>query len=395
MKRLLMLAAIAMIAPWSIANAQQQEPSLKPSVSPRTDVRKQFLLEIIYNAKLPPAYSTVDGVDSVPKWIWVTRFVRIPAYKPASSELPIRAVKLESQFNGETADVRLTLLRGGQTFEKEQLVNVYQLGVGEERMLSELTEFGIEPFNIKLIEAVPPIPPPPAFNNLTKSIEVVRVQSHNIPKPAYTITFRNLSEKNIAALKVDVTSDGRPGVTTMFQGKEGNALIEAGGVSEQYIMVVKPERTATTYVPGTASSNIINIRSAVFSDLSFEGDSEPACMFETFVMGRRVWLRKVVALLDQETTKTTGDHIAAAKQFKEKFSALTYDPDDSERRQASVVSPKCMKPAERSFMATLGLKLQLLRDLDRIIETRPAPPVNFRLWMLEKRDTYKAWLSRL
>src|SRR5688572_4886732 len=105
MKRLLMLAAIAMIASWSIANAQQQEPSLKPSVSPRTDVRKQFLLEIIYNAKLPPAYSTVDGVDSVAKWIWVTRFVRIPAYKPASTELPIRAVKLESQFNGETADV--------------------------------------------------------------------------------------------------------------------------------------------------------------------------------------------------------------------------------------------------------------------------------------------------
>jgi hypothetical protein len=48
-------------------------------------------------------------------------------------------------------------------------------------------------------------------------------------------------------------------------------------------------------------------------------------MFETFVMGRRVWLRKVVALLDQEMTKRAGEHIAAAKQFKEKFSALTYD----------------------------------------------------------------------
>jgi hypothetical protein len=70
-------------------------------------------------------------------------------------------------------------------------------------------------------------------------------------------------------------------------------------------------------------------------------------------------------------------------------------PDDSERQQASVVSPKCMKPVERSFVATQGLKLQLVRELDRIIETRPAPPVNFRSWMLEKRDTYKAWLGRL
>jgi hypothetical protein len=42
-----------------------------------------------------------------------------------------------------------------------------------------------------------------------------------------------------------------------------------------------------------------------------------------------------------------------------------------------------------------NLKLQMLRDLDQIITTRPAPPVNFKTWLETRRATYKAWLSRL
>jgi hypothetical protein len=394
MKRLLMLAAIIMIA--SIASGQQQAPSLKPSVSPKApEVRKQFLLEIMYNSRLSPTYSSVEGVDSVARWIWVTQFARIPGQQLPPGELPIQAVKLESQFNGETADVRLTLLRGVDGFEKEDLVNRYKLGVGEEMILNDLTRFGIEPFNIKLIEPVPPIPPPPGFSNLTKSVEVVSVRSQNLPRPAYGVTFRNLSDKSIAALRVDLASDGRPAFASFFQGKEGQALIEVGGVSEQYVSALKTERTPTAYAPGTASANVIKVGTVVFSDLSFEGELQPACDFEMYVMGRRIWLRHVLALLDQEISKSSNDHIEAAKQFKEKFSALSFDSSESERNQASVISPKCLKPAERAYIATQGLKLQLLRDLDQIIETRPVPPVNFRQWLVDRRARYKAWHSRL
>src|SRR5688572_3686720 len=106
MKRILMLAAIAVIAPWFFAQAQQPEPKLKPSVSPQgSAVRRDLLLEIEYNPTLTPAYCTVDGVDSKPKWVWVTRFLRVPGWEPQPTELPIGAVKLEAQFNGETADV--------------------------------------------------------------------------------------------------------------------------------------------------------------------------------------------------------------------------------------------------------------------------------------------------
>jgi len=216
-----------------------------------------------------------------------------------------------------------------------------------------------------------------------------------MPRPAYGVTFRNLSEKSIAAVRVDMMGDGRPAVSHFFQGKEGQALIEVGGVSEQYVSALRTERTPTAYVPGTASANVINIRTLVFSDLSFEGDVQPACDFEMFVMGRRIWLRHVVASLDQEITKPNSDQIAAAKQLKEKLSVLSYDPTESERNQASVVSPKCSKPFAGAYVAIQGQKLQLLRDLDQIIETRPVPPVNFRQWLVDRRARYQAWLSRL
>jgi hypothetical protein len=45
--------------------------------------------------------------------------------------------------------------------------------------------------------------------------------------------------------------------------------------------------------------------------------------------------------------------------------------------------------------STQGQKLLLLRDLDQVIETRPAPPVHFNSWLKERRAAYKAWLARL
>ena len=390
MKRFLIFAAIAVIACSSVVPAQEQEPKLKPTVSPRTDTRKDLLLEIIYNRNLTPGYCTVDGPNEKPHWIWVTRFARIPNHQLQHREMPIWAVKLEAVYNGETADVRLTVLRRAKDIQKEDLVETYQVGVDEEKTLDELTSLGIEPFTIKLLAAVPPVPPPPGFNNPTAAIQIVKVDSQNMPRPAYLITFRNLSEKSVSALQVELTTDGRQGVSSMFQGEEGRALIEPGGTSEQYITVMPHGR-----ITQPSTSNIINIRSVVFSDLSFEGSMETACSLETFVMGRRLWLRNVVSLMDRELPTLSADHVEAAKQFKEKFSALGYDLTERERNQASVVSPKCGQPWQRASVAPQTLKLQMLRDLDRIINTRPSPPVNFKSWLEERRTRYQAWLARL
>jgi hypothetical protein len=104
----------------------------------------------------------------------------------------------------------------------------------------------------------------------------------------------------------------------------------------------------------------------------------------------------VLALLNRELAKPTNeDQIEAARQFKEKLAALQFEFDESERNQASAVSPACPKPFDGTRTKPSGLNLQVLRELDEIIATRPSPPVNFRLWLETRRAHYIAWLTRL
>ena len=158
MKRFFVIAAIMVVASTRAVTAQQQTPTLKPTVSPKSPpVKTRLILEVAYNRALPPAYAIVNGTDEIPKWIWLTRFARIPGREIAPP--PVQAVRLESVYNGETADVRISLLRGPQGFDREDLVGIYQVGVGEQKIVSDLDQFGIEPFTLTLLNTLPPLPP--------------------------------------------------------------------------------------------------------------------------------------------------------------------------------------------------------------------------------------------
>ncbi|HEU4833117.1 MAG TPA: hypothetical protein VFS90_01840 [Pyrinomonadaceae bacterium] len=391
MKKLFTMATLVMVS-WSVVYAQQQAPSLKPSMSaPRHEGAPPLLLEIVANPAMPPGYSNVNGPNELGKFVGVMNFVRVPGSSPSGS--PIRMVKVEPQFNGETAAVRVTLIRGVKGIEQEDFVGIYRLGVGEQRTLNDLRAVGIEPFTITLLDTVPPLPPSPAFDNKTKSIEIVSVRSENSPNPAYIITFRNLSEKSVAGLGFDMTFDDRPGPTGFFADNENRPLIEAGGTVEQYVRALMPRRTPTGFVPSAANSTTIRIRNVIFSDLSYEGEVRDACHVETARIGRSAYLTKVISLLDQQLAENFTDNIEAVRQFREKFEALSYDTGDS--TQTSSVSPACTDLAQKSLDSANVMKLVMLRDLNQIITTRPRPPFTFRAWMETRRANYQAWLARL
>src|SRR5262249_6804651 len=167
--KLVLLTGILVLSSWSIT-AQQRDPSLKSTKN--AEASTKLLLEIVFNPALPPSYLTVNGA------VWFTRFVRLPG--APQTQPALRAVKLVSKFNAETADVRVTLLRG--SFDQEDPVGVYQLSIGEQKTLTDLRAVGVEPFNITLVSTIPPLPPSPAFENHTKSIDIVSVQAENMPK---------------------------------------------------------------------------------------------------------------------------------------------------------------------------------------------------------------------
>jgi hypothetical protein len=385
----LLVTAVLLLAPL-ITNAQ--EPSLKPNMSPPKDEAPTVLsLEIDFKNSLPPSYISVRGADLRPRWIWAAKFARLPNSKPDPNDLPIRAVRVESQFNGETADVKVSLLRGHNGFEREDPVASYHIGLDEKQTVTELKSFGLQPIDLTLLKNVPPLPPSPTVENRTTSVAVVSIELENLPLPAYKLTFRNQSGKNIRVVKIETNSDGHPHLSTLWHDPFDRPIIEAGGVAEKNITVVKSVLTGTAYAPGVATSSTIIIRTVVFDDLTFDGDEQPACQYEAYLVGRRLWVKRVLPLIESELANPA----LSPNDFKEKFLKLTYKLEDSETTGTSTVSPKCGNPDSFVDISTQTLKLELLRELDRIITTRPSPPLNFRAWLESRRENYKSWLTRL
>jgi hypothetical protein len=390
MKSLLITAALIFSASFSVLKAQ--EPSLKPTMSaPRAERPTLLSLEIEYNTAIPPAYIGVRGAEEKPRWIWVTRFARVPNWQLPAGELPIQAVRVETQFNGETADVRVSLLRGVKLFDREDTVATYHIGLNQPAFIPELKSFGVEPFKITLKDVATFSPAAPNLENRTSSIQIVSVDSENVPLPIYKLTLRNMSEKKVRGLRIEVISDGRPGLSAFRQGEHDRALIQSGGTIDVRLPVVRAQQTGTGYTPGSPAANLIVLRTLVFDDLTFEGDQDSACMYESFVVGRRLWLRRVLPFIEQQLAEES----ITPQEFKDRFLELTYALRENERTGKSAVSATCADPDLQVDIATQGLKLELIRELDQIIKTRPAPPINFRAWLESTRAEYKAWLARL
>ena len=385
MHKRLIVAVAVLLALTASSAAQNEPPSLKQTTPPATlESRAPLRLEVSYNPSLLPAVLDIHAPNDKPSWVWVTRFVPTPGWQLPADSLPIRAVRLEPQFNGETIDVIVTVLRGRETHEEEGLVAKYHLSIGDHRTLTELRTFGIEPFDIAVTNTVSTPPPPPLLDIRTGAVEVIGVESVNLPLAGYTIRFRNLADKRIVGLKVDVIN----GVSAFFLGRDGLPLIEPRAVLEEYLA---DPRAAQHDSPREVRTILVS--SAVFDDGSFDGAVGPACLFESLTSGRLLWLKQIVPLLERELAEN--DEQSTAKQFREKVVALQLEISDVEKKRPSTVSPSCELPATRMSSIAQPLRLELLRDLDKIISTRPAPPVNFKSWLQSKKARYAEWLSRI
>jgi hypothetical protein len=395
MKKLLMLATCLVFALSIEALSQSQQPQLKPTdPSSTVETRSSYVLEVAYNASLPPVFITVKGTETKPRWIWVTRFNHVPGWQYPEGVMPIRAVKFEAQYNGETADVRVTVFRGRRGFDQEDLVATYHLGLNDPRTVTKLTDLGIEAARITLLNLAPIQPLWPNQINKTSSISIEKISIGNDSLPGYEVTFRNLSQKPLAALKVEVAGGSRGPISSLFQGQDGQPLIEPGGTSEQRLHSLTEVLPGNQTVPMVSTPNSIVIRSAIYADGTFEGDLEPACMFKGFQVGRKLWLQTILPFFDQQLSEITTGGPEPASTFKEKFLALRY-PIRTNAEGDSAVSSDC-KDSQTAIEATVnGQKLQLLRELDAIITTRPAPPVNFKDWLKARAQRYRAWLARL
>lgn len=391
LKDRLLALLFLLILPCS-ANAQQED---LPRQTPNG-----LVLEIVYYKNTAPAYQAISRPDGRPGVAWYARFGRIQNWQLPAGQLPIRAVNIASRLDGEVASATVSLLRGVKFHDQETMVGTYQLRENESVLVQELEGFGVEPFRISLKRITPAAPNQPVVKSLAKSLEIVGIEPQLSTLPRYKLTLRNLSEKNILALRIEIMRGGVVAVTSMPHGREGLPLIKAGAFFESnQPLNTRAVRTPGGFAPESPNPQETIIRAVVFEDGSYEGDPAPAAGFKAFTLGRKLALTRLLELCAamQEADASKQETAAQVTLFRDRVRTVSGEIDEAALAQLVREFPTLTRKETSNLKMAAEVALHHVRNelLDDLAVFEKNHPSDFRSWLVKVEERYRTWLSRL
>lgn len=349
-------------------------------------------LEVTYLPGQAPSYQPVPWASAPRGWVWYGRFGRITGWQLPAGAKPIRAVRVVPFLDEEAVRITVSVLRGDNFHDAEDEVATYSARENEKITMTALKDFGVEPFEVRVVRVAPQVSDLPRIVNNTKSLEVVGIEPLISTLPQYKLTLHNLSNKNISALQINVVRERTIRLSGMPQGKDGEPLIKAGEYQElKQILPTTAQTTPGGYLPAALPAQQIVIATLMFEDGTYEGAAKPAATYRGFEMGRKTELKRIVPVL--ESALSTSDSI---ESLRARLSALSYDFEESDLKELVETFPgikreQLQSPIEVSIH---GIRRELFAQLERYEQMR-RPNGDFRTWLTNVRDRYSNWLSRL
>lgn len=376
-------AVSVVISLLGVAGAQQSSTPSKAT---------GIALEVTHDAGLAPAYLPVPWASAPRGWVWYARFGKVVGWRLPEGAQPVRAVKVTPFLDEEAVRITISVLRGKNYYDAEETVATYSAHENEMVTIAELKEFGVEPFQIKVVRVAPQAPALPPVLNRTKSIEVVGIEPVDATLPVYKLTLRSLSDKNISALQINVDEGGGQQMSGMPQGKDGQPLIKAGASFElKQPLDTHAQPTAAGYAPVSPNAQSIVIASLVFEDGSYEGEALSAARYRGYSAGRKTELERIVPVLESAVAGN-----ASADSLRTDLSALSFDLDPNDVAVLAEAFPGIKREQlQMSIEASIhGVRRELLADLERF-EQRGNRKESFQSWLTHTRDRYSNWLARI
>ena len=355
-------------------------------------------LEVRFYPQQAPAY---QHVSSKRGGAWYARFGHVRDWKQPPDTLAVTAVNVRSEVAEGGVRVWVSVFLG-EIHQQERAVKSYILHEGERVTVSELTQVGVEPFEIKLVRLAPLIGDVHKFVSKARSIELVAMQPNFSTLPSYKVVIRNVSTKNVTALRVQTLQGGRPQITSMPQGKEGAPLIAPGASYElDARLATRAMPTADGNAPVILTDQYVEISSAMFDDGSFEGDSEAAIAFASFCKGRKIMLEKVLGLLQRSLPANDSGSASSLDSLKTEVASLKLEADGAaaeEIRQKfggyAGTDPNRLKTTIE--IAMKGVQDQVLSEITQFqLHHRRSGSKPIHDWLADLRERYEAWFARL
>ncbi|MBD0370422.1 MAG: hypothetical protein ICV60_06270 [Pyrinomonadaceae bacterium] len=344
---------------------------------------------------------TAPTFQSVPNVIWYSRFRQLEGWKPAADYLPVQAVNISSMMEGSAVRVIVSVDLGKKFFEKHKDVGSYLLQENERLKIYDMTEYGLEPFEVAAVRVEKKSASVPAVTSHAPSVEVRDVQAIDATFPMFRLTLRNTSAKNISALFMEVIAQGRLRVSIMPHNLDAKPLIAAGESYEYKRQLPNETRQeGAGYAPETTPNQTLFIRTAVFDDGTFEGDAAQAARYKAYALGFRTQLEQLAARYNQALQSTESEPRAVLETLREQVNRLSIEADPLVLARLSGEFPSVIDRTtlrEGIEVVMFETKKDALKTIEEFRKKQDSKCDReaLRAWLISSRDKYQKSLDYL
>ena len=270
-------------------------------------------------------------------------------------------------------------------WEKLQKIKIASrlVRVDETVTFDEARQVGIEPFQVKVVRAAPWSVGPPEVINKTQALHV---ETTTEERPAYTVTVRNVSTKDIAAIQWYGTQNDRKGGGG---GEQSASLIRAGKLFQIHQHFANPEMKPTDNSQADVPlRRQIVIAAVLFDDGTFEGEEDVAAGMALSWAANAMQFSRIIPLLQSASENADQDQAGILTKLKTDIGAISEEVDASLVAKVLTHFPNVSEEARRTstvrFKSGLRLaKSSWLNEIQRFEyqQAGAAEPKDMRTWL--------------
>lgn len=358
----------------------------------KTLVASNLVLEVTYLKGNSPASQRIGENSASKNSAWYSLFGKIPNWQPKKGDFPVRAVNIVPYFEGNSVKIRVFVFIGENFRDKEVFVADVNIRENEKKAVTELTKFGVEPFELAIVQNALTTAFLPMVVNKTNSLQVM-VEPNVSTLPSFKVKILNNSNKAVSACALETLAGERKLLSGMPQGRDGEALIAPNEIFETVF-----RNTLQGTKNESEQSLMLVISFVVFEDGSYEGDAPMAAQFLAFVVGRKILLKQAVPLWQKAfESKTPNESLV---KLSEQLSALKMDVDENSLMELIGEFPSLSDKDKGILRIAIqssikGTKFDMLRALENFNANLNKTDESAQMWLKESKERYENWLTRL
>ena len=338
------------------------------------------------------------GHTSVPGRFFGGRYRRLADWRPAADSEQSRTFKLINEPEGEGVRVKVFAVVD-RFHEQDVLLGDYLLREGEKATVEAMRAYGYEPMEVTVVRVRRAPANAPVAMSAVPSVVVAGIEERQQANfPAYKVTLRNISDRDITSLEVHTYRGGKRSTVQWPRAEQNRPLLKAGDAYELRVTGGSGgERSPEGYTPSSPDS--VEVVSAVFADESYEGERRSAVSYIAGLRGQRMQLVRALALLGSAAEGT--DARAALDEFERRVQALDRAAPAAVEDLPAPIHGVAQREYEGLKASVEGgldqVRRELLKDVQEYRQARERSPEGqpYAAWLGELRQKYEAWLSRL